>query len=247
MFTGRSSTALRQRSAHSVRTRLRLRQVRLCDARGLRRHLRRQSDPSPTIPKARPEQPPRCSCSWRMASSRFSAASDRNALRPALTMSDIYGPARNPTSLGHTAEFCDWLPERAACAGFADRGAAYYCGRNAAAVQRWLQFERQASSCSHSAGLECRAELRSISELAKTLPALSRAAAALRRQSRFPARSSKGPLRARSWIDPDLLQYLNDKANLPELAAARDDAPQRSWSDRARYFVRTGSSASGPC
>ena len=157
-----------------------------------------------------------------------------SALRPALTMSDIYGPARIYVARAH-AEFCDWLPNEPSVLDSLTGGQLTIAGDMPLLCSDGFNstsgFELLAL-----AGLEIapnRIHFRAGDDLA----ALSGVAAAFDGNLVFQHVHPKGPLSARCWIDPDLLQYLNDKANLPELVLM-GNAPQRTLVDRVCYFAK---------
>lgn len=155
------------------------------------------------------------------------------ALRPALTMSDIYGPGHLSFPRAHDAA-CDWLPNGPHILDSLTGGQLAIAGGMPVVCSEGFNSPAGLELMA-SAGLEPaphRVHYRAGEELAALSGALSACDGKLVVQHAFP----DGALSAdRFWIDPLLLRRLNNKALLGELVRA-DNVLRRETVDRADYF-----------
>jgi hypothetical protein len=156
-----------------------------------------------------------------------------SALRPALTMSDIYGPAQVYVARAHP-QFCDWLPNEPHVLDSLTGGQLTIAGDMPLLCSEGFN-SKSGLELLALAGLKI-APNRVHFRAGEDLATLSSAAAALEGNLVFQHVHTNSPLNARCWIDPELLRFLNNKAKLPELVPPRS-TPQRILVDRAHYFV----------
>jgi hypothetical protein len=159
----------------------------------------------------------------------------RERLRPALTLSDIYGPGCFFFSRAIDG-FCDWLPAGADVLDSLTGGQLTIAGDLPIICSQGFDTSA-ARELIALGGLEL-APFQVQFGAGGALAALSRASGELGgkvvMQHAWPPGALDG---AQPWMDLELLQYLNDKARLSELVPA-GHVPARRVADRAVYFGR---------
>lgn len=156
-------------------------------------------------------------------------------LRPALTMSDVYGSGTIFVPRAHDAA-CDWLPSGPLALDFMTGSALTFAGDMRVVCSAGFGT-RIGLDLLAAAGIEP-ARSRIHFRAGEALDAVAQAAAdpgdRLILQHAYPSEAWQS---GRSWIDPALLRYLNNKANLAALAPA-GHVPERRIVDRAAWFVQ---------
>ncbi|HET7605991.1 MAG TPA: hypothetical protein VFK28_07975 [Sphingomicrobium sp.] len=158
----------------------------------------------------------------------------RDRLRPTLTMSEIFGPNQIFFPRAHDG-YSDWLPDDPAVLDALTGGSLTIAGDMPIVCSAGHDTPAGLDLMAR-AGLEV-AQARLHFKAGRQLDAL--AAAAARPDTRIVfqhALPPGSPEEIWSWIDPALLRFLNDKANLAQLAPP-ENVPRRRIVDRAQYFA----------
>lgn len=154
---------------------------------------------------------------------------------PALTMSDIYGPGHFFFARAIDG-FCDWLPSAPAVLDSLTGGQLTIAGDLPVVCSQGFGTAA-ARELIALGGLDLapsQVRYRAGDELAALAKAAAEYGGTVVMQHAWPPAALGG---VQPWIGLDLLQYLNDKANLAELVQAAH-CPPRDVVDRAAFFDR---------
>jgi hypothetical protein len=158
----------------------------------------------------------------------------RGRLRPTLTMSEIFGPDRIFFPRAHDG-YSDWLPEKPAVLDALTGGSLAIAGDMPVVCSEGFNTPVGLDLLAFT-GFDVaqdRIHFTAGGQIHAFATAATRPNAKIVFQHAFPPGS---PGQIRSWIDPALLRYLNDKANLAELVSPRN-VPRRRIVDRDEHFA----------